>query len=77
MDKFDKGEEWQPPVYVLLDLTTKKAIGYYGLTEADRLELESELYLSNNPHLSRENIAVSIDKWGFSVPSVNRIDEFM
>ncbi len=69
--------EWQPPVYVLLDLTTRRPIGYYGLTEADRLELEADVYLSNHPTLSRNDIGVTLDKWGYSVPRVNEIDEFI
>ena len=70
-------DEWEPPVYILLDLASQRTIGYFGITEADRLELEAELYLSNNPHLSRKDIAVTLDKWGFGVPRINEIEEFL
>ncbi len=77
MNEYDKERSWHPPVYVLLNLTTGRPIGFYGLTEADRLELEADLYLSKNPNLSRNDIGVSLDKWGYQVPRVNEVDEFM
>lgn len=72
-----ESSDWKPPIYVLLDLISNKPIGYYGITEGDRMELEADLYLSNNPHLSRRDIGAVIDRYGYSAPLVNQIDEFL
>lgn len=69
--------EWHPPIYVLVDLSSKKTIGYYGITEADDLERDSKAYLLLNPHISRKDIALTIDRLGFSLPPINEIEEFL
>jgi hypothetical protein len=64
------------PIYVLYDLVLNKPIGYYALTEADQIDLDSENYISAHPGYSMRDLGLQFDRWGLTLPKIG-VDEFL
>jgi hypothetical protein len=65
------------PIYVLYDLILSKPIGYYGLTEMERLDKDVEDYLSRNPSYHPGDLSIAFDKWGLTIPEVDKAPDWI
>lgn len=64
------------PTYILYDLILNKPIGYYALTEADQIDVDSVKYLESHPDYQMSDLGLRFDKWGLTLPHIG-IDEFL
>jgi hypothetical protein len=65
------------PTYVLYDLILGKPIGFYGLTETERLDMDVEEYLSNHPEYHPGDLSIAFDKWGLTIPEVDKAPDWI
>jgi hypothetical protein len=65
------------PTYVLYDLILGKPIGFYGLTETERLDWDVEEYLNNHPEYHPADLSIAFDKWGLTIPEVDKAPDWI
>lgn len=68
--------DWKAPNYVLMNMVTKRVIGWYAMSEADILERDAIQYCYDH-NLERRDLGVAIDKHGFNVPRINQPEDWI
>jgi hypothetical protein len=68
--------DWKAPNYVLMNMVTKRVIGWYAMSEADILEKDALQYCYDH-NLERRDLGVAIDKLGYNVPKINETEDWL
>jgi hypothetical protein len=76
--------EWDPPqtkefnpLYVLYDRIADKPIGWYGITETERMDSDIAEFLKTHPSHKEKDLSIAFDKFGVTLPQINKTEDWI